>query len=308
LRIRARRATVVAGAAAAGAMVCLLPTPLTAPASAHYRPCVQVEPAKTAKTRGHLMMIHGGAWLDDSDIDGELDREGGQRGCELSDLRRKFPEFERRIRAAARIGYRVHVPDYFGVGRPNGARGADSLRQLAHFYDHHVRGRRGPACASGGSAGGHLALMLGARRRLDCILTRSVPVDISKRLLGGSYGHPGGGAEALYRLACDAFCPGERRNSPLFRASSVRRHGTPEVTVAHGRNDYYIPDGSVRAFVRRYGPARLRMLSYDPKGACFFGHPTPGARNHPGTSTRVSCNAAAAVFALEHRILGRLAR
>src|SRR5690349_440691 len=111
-----------------------------------------LSPATAAATRGVMITIHGGAWIS----------SGAQA------MRAEAPDAAR----YAAQGWLVDNIDY----RP----GRYALRDTLAAYDSLRRAHpRLPICASGESSGGHLALMLAARRPgLACAISKAGPTDL----------------------------------------------------------------------------------------------------------------------------------
>jgi acetyl esterase/lipase len=108
--------------------------------------------AATAYARGVMITIHGGAWISTG----------------AAAMAGEAPEAER----YASQGWLVHNIDY----RP----GRYAVRDTLAAYDRIRRLHpRSPICASGDSAGGHLALMVAARRpSLTCAISNAGPTDL----------------------------------------------------------------------------------------------------------------------------------
>jgi hypothetical protein len=155
--------------------------------------------------RGTMFVIHGGSWVN--------------TGPALVEARR--PDAAR----WAAAGWRVYNIDYRA--------GAASITDVIAFYDH-VRGLY-PAdriCAYGESAGGHLALMMAARRPgLECVLTDAAPTDLTDANgHGTTMWFP-----AVYTPGYSSFGPDTRPESPTYLAVTARQH------VAFAPNDNWIP-------------------------------------------------------------------
>ena len=111
-------------------------------------------PATGGHARGTVILIHGGGWVGH-----------GERF-----KRRQHHRHAARLNA---LGFKTAAITY----RP----GMHALDDVVAFHDA-LRRRLGGAatlCAMGDSAGGHLALMLAARRPgLDCAISRGAPTDL----------------------------------------------------------------------------------------------------------------------------------
>lgn len=108
--------------------------------------------------RGTMLMIHGGAWLD-----------------QRADARRDFASDSLAFRAQ---GWRVVNISYTpGPSAPPDPR--PMVRDVVAFYDQIRSAFAGPVCAFGESAGGYLAAMLAVYRpSLDCAILDAAPLDL----------------------------------------------------------------------------------------------------------------------------------
>jgi len=134
---------------------------------------------------------------------------------------------------------------------------AHSVRGVLWFHDR-VRRRHGariPLCASGASAGGHLALMVAALRRgVDCVIARGAPTDL--RTIGAGTAASGSreGSRAVGDMGRSAF--GDHylgAMSPVAHARTLRAR----ILLATHRRDVVIPLSQARALrraVRRHRP------------------------------------------------------
>jgi acetyl esterase/lipase len=139
---------------------------------------------------GVVMLIHGGGW--------ERDDSGYEEQRENAD------NFEDRGYVTVAIGY------------DKGARG---FRQVDAIYrEARERYPDLPVCASGISAGGHLALMLAAREpELDCVIALAAPTDLTTLAAQDPAGDEG------YKAAVDAFGKNQlSRFSPIRYADRIK--------------------------------------------------------------------------------------
>jgi acetyl esterase/lipase len=184
-------------------------------------------PPRDQKVRGVVLVIHGGGW------------QGGQprlmQGIE--------PDAER----LARWGYIAWSVDYRS--------GRRSLEDVVDWYrlirTRHPQRR---ICAKGTSAGGHLALMLAVRTRIDCVIDESGPTDLLR------FEFP----------TVERFFPTPRTRqafSPLGYAESNVFNGT-RILIAHLRSDPLVPFAHSRRFHREV-ESRLVPL---PAGEVPFVH------------------------------------
>ena len=191
---------------------------------------LSLSPADEAP-KGTVLMIHGGGWH--GGLGAAADRVMGQ----YVELVRSW-------------GYDVANLGYRG--------GADSLTDALDAFDH-LRERLGPAepiCLYGGSAGGHLALTVAAKRgaSVDCVIDFLGPPDLEK---WGSRPN----SEAGRNLAVEAF--GSERLAELSPINNVERIVSP-VLVAAAPCDVYIEIEAQRDFVDALndagGDARFSLL------------------------------------------------
>jgi acetyl esterase/lipase len=169
--------------------------------------------------RGIMLLIHGGGWY----IVGP---------GPLSTEREEALRWRRR-------GWLTVNLDYPACGR--------SLPGVLWFHDH-VRARLGrhlPLCASGASAGAHLALMLAARRPdVACVVALGPPTDLVTLRRQAAASGSREGAKGVATGARNAF--GARRLaalSPVRHASAIRAR----VLLATARGDVVIPLAQARA-------------------------------------------------------------
>lgn len=179
--------------------------------------------------RGIMLLVHGGGWY----IVGP---------ATLYTERGEAERWRRR-------GWLTVNLDYPACGA--------SLRGVLWFHDR-VRaryGRRLPLCASGASAGGHLALMTAALRRgVACVIARGAPTDL--RTIGRSASASGSrdGPRAVAAMAQSAFGSWIGPLSPVAHARALRR---VRVLLVTARRDIVIPlsqAAALRAALRRADP------------------------------------------------------
>jgi acetyl esterase/lipase len=186
--------------------------------------------------RGLMLLIHGGGWY----IVGP---------GPLSTERAEADRWRRR-------GWLTVNLDYPACGR--------SLAGVLWFHDR-IRaryGRRLPLCASGASAGGHLALMLAVRRRdVGCVVGQGTPTDLRTIARDASAGGSREGSRAVFDMGRNAF--GERRlaaMSPAAQTATLRAR----VLLALARRDNVIPLSQApalrRAILRRRPRAYVQSM------------------------------------------------
>lgn len=190
-------------------------------------------------TTGVVLLIHGGGWAG------------------------PMPGLTAEQRPAARLlqdeGYATLIVDYRA-----GRRGLDDVLQR---YDEARRRFPGlPICLHGQSAGGHLALMVAARRSdVACVISQAGPTDL-EALRREARGVPS------YRWAVQAFGRDRLREySPVEFARDIR---APVLQVA-ARNDRYVPWRQASEMQSRLTHGRLVVL---PKGSVQFVHSRVDAR------------------------------
>jgi dipeptidyl aminopeptidase/acylaminoacyl peptidase len=212
-------------ALAYGALLCVLVLAPSVPdAVASPGRTVVQRPAGTP--RGIVLVIHGGAWLDVG-----RDAVASMRG----DARR----LTRRGWITVRIDHRPLHRAYGDVQRQY-----DALRRR------HPRTR---ICVHGASSGGHLALMLAARRpSVDCVIAVGAPSDLVRWPAGAR-----GVWDSVQRLKRRVSL---RRWSPARRARSIRQ----PVLLIHDRADAIVPFGQSETLARRLPRGRLVGLCPGP--------------------------------------------
>jgi dienelactone hydrolase len=200
---------------------------LAAPGAAGATPIVS--PAAGAP-RGTVLLIHGGGWV-------------------AHGPRRARREHERHAARLNALGFTTAAITY----RP----GAAALPDVVAAYDA-LRRDAGPAatvCALGDSAGGHLALMLAARRPgLDCAISRGAPTDLR---------HAHGTWLGTVTHVLAAHAP-PARLSPVTYARELGRR----VLASHARHDPVVAhDQLVR--LRRAGRGTIRTITLAPGTARY---------------------------------------
>ncbi len=145
---------------------------------------------------------------------------------------------------------------------------ADSFAGVLWFHDRVRRryGKRVPLCASGASAGGHLALMLAAHRpALDCVVARGAPTDLRTIARRAAASGSRDGSRAVAQMGAAAF--GAQRlgeMSPVAHAARLRAR----LLLATGRRDDVIPLAQAaelrRAVLRQRSRAPVRSLVLAP--------------------------------------------
>lgn len=183
-----------------------------------------------------VMVIHGGGWKG-------LDRKAFEAELPVA-------------RGLHALGYASLTVDY--------RRGALGLTDVEHFYDQARRrvGPHVPICAVGGSAGGHLALMLAVRRpSLTCVISLGGPTDLTALRGLPRY-------RASYGLVVRRF--GRQRLaafSPALHARSIRA----SLLLIYASNDPAVPVSQGIEMARAAPRAHLIVL---PPGPTPFVHST----------------------------------
>lgn len=107
-----------------------------------------------------------------------------------------------------------------------------STRDVVRFYDILRRryGPRMPICATGASAGGHLAQYLAARRRVACVISEAGPSDLQAWRYQRTYNYRTrqldlSSAESVYQLGATVFgAVNLRYYSPIHRIPPTARY------------------------------------------------------------------------------------
>ena len=226
MRVRTVTALVLAMLAAGS-----VATPTAAPAAGVPDPSPVTSPA-SGDPRGTVLLIHGGAWAHHGPV--YALREHRRHAARLNAL-----------------GYRTVSITY----RP----GAHALPDVVAFYDRLRRrvGPRRPVCALGDSAGGHLSLMLAARRPgLDCAISRGAPTDL--RFAHGEW------LRAVERRLAPHVPLA--RISPVTHASSL----AGRALASHGLQDPVVDHGQL-VRLRRAARGRIQTMSLPP-GPADYAH------------------------------------
>jgi len=187
---------------ALAALVALLAT--AAPAAAEVLPNQWSSPTGDARAKGIVITVHGGGWVG----------VGAQAmATEDSDVRRY-----------TQWGWATLNVDY----RP----GADSILDVIRFYDLAARRAHGrPVCASGRSAGGHLALLRAAYRpELSCVISMQGPATLLPLAAGRTL-------PALRDVVVAEFGSRARELSPAYRLGGYRG----DIVATYSLNDEIIP-------------------------------------------------------------------
>ena len=185
-----------------------------------------------------LMLIHGGGW------------EGVNRGLLQATLQ-QAPIYEA-------LGFATMSIDY--------GPGPEGLEDVERFYAE-ARKRAGPntpVCAVGGSAGGHLALLLAEREpTLDCVVAEVSPTDLTSLRTSGVTE-----AKTATQTAVSAFGQGGlARFSPVLHADSIQA----DVFLLYSQNDPLIAPEQGEAMKQALPQATLIVLG---PGDRTFGHIT----------------------------------
>ncbi len=142
---------------------------------------------------------------------------------------------------------------------PNTATGPTGVDNVLQWYDIYRAfwdglegyGPNFPICASGFSSGGHMALMLGAKRpSLDCIVVEAPPSRINytpKR--DGSPTHAPALQQDVQYLADRAFSGTQGVSpAPSWSPLTLRQQITMPVLVGHANNDKLVLVGQTKTF------------------------------------------------------------
>jgi dipeptidyl aminopeptidase/acylaminoacyl peptidase len=194
---------------------------------------------------GVVMLIHGGGW------------QPSEPGYEEQKANAKVVQGQ---------GYAT-----VAIGYDAGARG---FQQIVDVYrEARARYPGLPICATGISAGGHLALMLATREPdLDCVVTLSAPTDLT------TLGKQDPQGDEAYQAAIAAFGRAQlAKFSPVRYADRIRA----KVLMIEAEDDPIDPVGQGRELARALPGAQLLVLPPGPVPAEFahFGGVQPDAQN-----------------------------
>ncbi len=197
-------------------------------------------PAPGEPPRRVMMFVHGGAW---------------------TTVGRKAMRTEREVATKWRAaGWETVSVSYRGCRR--------SIRDVVRFYDL-IRARVGPSvpiCLRGQSAGGHLALMVAAKRPdVACVISLAAPTDLRSVKPQGRIEAASGTAPARVRagsarvrnLAVAAF--GKRRLRAISPVTYARRIAA-RLLLATAMNDVVVPQGQATELARAVTSARAGCL------------------------------------------------
>jgi len=217
--------------------------------------------------RGIMMVIHGGGWQ--------------SRGRDSVASERNAAEVERwRARGwrTIAISYRssregpAEEWPLFPLGQklapvPGSAR--RSIEDVLWFHDR-IRDWQGwglPMCATGWSAGGHLALLLVAERRdVACVIALAAPTDLPALVAAST----DGGRAAVFAFGRDAATSAGNGLSPVDVAGSLRAR----LLLASASNDAWVPPsqmGALRDALARSGSfASVATMELEPGRRPFW--------------------------------------
>jgi acetyl esterase/lipase len=196
-------------------------------------------PTDGQKSRGVLMMIHGGSWA----------------GISAS----QFKTMQATATVFQGLGFETFTVDY-----RSGAQGVTDVDNLYRDARREV-GPKVPICAAGISAGAQIALMVAIRNPgLACVLDLAGPTDLPAFKM-----EPGGAT--LYRVILDRFGTGPlEQYSPALHGSSIKA----KVLMIYAEDDPLVPVAQGRAMARADPAAKLIVL---PPGSAPFVHTGVGA-------------------------------
>ena len=206
-----------------------LAAPATAPAAGVPDRAPITSPA-AGQASGTVILIHGGAWV----------HHGPARAMR---------QHRRHAARLNRLGF-----DTFSITYRSGAQ---ALPDVVAFYDalRRRRGDREPVCSLGDSAGGHLSLMLAARRPgLDCAISRGAPTDLRF-------------ADGIWRPAVERLLA---PHAPLASISPVffARRLAGRVVASHAHHDPLV-DHSQLVRLRRASGGAIKTITLPPGRAHY---------------------------------------
>lgn len=189
---------------------------LTLCASANAAPAPTLTTGKPQS--GYMLVVHGGAWTIVGA--GAVEAVAGH------------------ARRYNQLGWQTDNIDY----RPGAASYADVLAAYDALRER--AGRRANVCIFGSSAGGHLALMVAARRpSVDCVITEGAPTD-----LPSTHGY--------VREAAGSYFPGDQ----LAAFSPARLRVKAPVLMVHARCDDVVRFGQAVTYQSQNPRTRLIAL------------------------------------------------
>lgn len=213
-------------------------------------------PSAGTPPKGVVLVVHGGGWFD----------VGAGRVRSMQGDAQRWQE----------LGWATVNVDY--------APGRRSLEDVTAFHDA-IRSWQGPAIpigAVGSSAGGHLSLLLAARRpELAFVASKAGATDLAS--LGGSRGADGERAKAARAFGADQL----DRFSPTTVARSIRA----ELLLAGATTDPLVPASQMEA-LRAARPTGTTVLRLEPGSSPF---------THAGISQAAAARYASAEAQLSSR-------
>jgi dienelactone hydrolase len=200
-----------------------------------------VEPTGGRAPLGAMLVIHGGGWLG---------------GPDLLEWSRPLADFY------AQQGWLVWDIDYRSSENAYG-----DVQMWFEMLDAQVDL---PLCASGWSAGGHLALLLAAHEHLDCVISEGGPTDLT-----------GLSDSLIEQSVVPAFGEALWENSPLrFATEQPEAYAGTDILLGHAAEDPLVPVEQVREFAAAL-PDQTNLDVLDP-GPVGFVHASVDAAEDDG--------------------------
>lgn len=190
------------------------------------------------RARAGVLMIHGGGW-----------REGSKEDERM--VTRVALPLARRGYAVAATGYRL-APEH-----PFPAQLQDVTLAL-DWLAAEIPGRPGVV---GGSAGGHLAALLGVRGAVRCAVTLVAPVDLTPPGYLDQVRDPGLRQELTKVLGDFLGRPWDRAPEAWQRASPIHQAGpgSSPFFLLHGRDDDVVPAEQAERFAQALADAGVEV-------------------------------------------------
>jgi acetyl esterase/lipase len=234
-------------------------------------------PADTSKEHPAILFIHGGGW----------------RGGNRQTYRREIEEAARRGYVAATVTYRLTEPDEAGHAKHPFPAAVHDVKAAVRFLREHAD-RYGIAPerigATGGSAGGHLSLMLGVTdeddglegptdgdapgTRVQAVVNVFGPTDMTHL-----HATSKGAAPILASFLAgtpDSAADAYRKSSPI---TYVTKDDPPTLTI-HGTADTLVPPDQAELFdqAMKKAGAKHELLLIEGQGHGFRGEANTKAR------------------------------
>jgi hypothetical protein len=210
------------------------------------------------RPRGHMIVIPGGFW-----------QNSGAAGLASPGLQASVERYRALGWQVTSVSYRSTRVNRFLGRKPIPASEEHSIDDVVWFYDEIRSQTLLPICVSGGSSGGHLALMLAHRRpEVVCVIGTGTPTDL---MAWREYS--GGFAAAIFDDDPTTF----ERLSPVTHVAEMRARillgsSAHDDIVPAAQMDYFIE--AVDALPEDLGPETLDTIVLESPAPCLPDDPS----------------------------------